>query len=743
MPSTSRAAQIAQIIQKRRPLAQKIETVESNLKTLSAALRKLEKQRDHLLGRVDDSGTVGRPREIDFSAVQRSIDNELTTLNNLRARFSRNTLNIGVVGRARQGKSRLLQSLTGLSSAEIPDGSGQHCTGVRSNIYHNAEIGETYAEVCFHTERSFLDEVIAPYYWQLKLGAHPLTIEEFTNALPPLPKELQKNAQYATKYEHLKRYHKPYLDKYRNCLSEIPLRINQNEIREYVAQDTVDGQLSIYFNYLAVREVKIVCSFPNVDIGQIVLVDMPGLGDTGIGDPERMIKTLGQDIDLVLFVRKPDSMGDFWADVDVSLYDLANEALIDLPVKEWSFMVINRVTGTADNLRNCKSFAATISEKNIRVQDVVIADCSNSKEAQTEILDRVLDYLGQRVEVLDRQYASACQDRLIQLQRDISGELEKAKKSLGTGGDGWFRMFITLFEEFWRDLTRELQDLTSSMISERDTDDQSFNIAVDSAITTCRLETGIPNLKKIEQKSVSAGADMIAYAECLHEVRTHLSKQFLSLDIALKESLENAKCRVVEILKTHCKLEKIAEGDGSEFLNNLSEKIPDDLTGLKLGFQTLATFELQYRGLVQHRIRRHLDVLTPDRTTYRLKESFIDKIWREIKGESPTFSPAEKIALNLSKAQSEAVNNCEKELKTLLKEPSQAAFAIVEEFADRVLRAEGVRTEWQIFLQEIASVVWEDEFSKEMERIRLRRDWVQTIQEIEHIKQPDSLSFLK
>ncbi|MCA6573048.1 MAG: hypothetical protein IM536_17165 [Pseudanabaena sp. M34BS1SP1A06MG] len=740
MPSTSRSAQIAQIIQKRRPLAQKIETVESNLKTLSAALRKLEKQRDQIL--VDDSVAVGRPSEIDFSAVQRNIDNELTTLNNLRARFSRNTLNIGVVGRARQGKSRLLQSLTGLSSAEIPDGSGQHCTGVRSNIHHNPEIGETYAEVCFHTQRSFLDEVIAPYYWQLKLGAHPLTIQEFANTLPILPKEIAEKAQNLTKYEHLKRYHQN-LDKYRNCLSEISLRINQNEIREYVAQDTVDGERSIYFSYLAVREVKIVCSFPNVDIGQIVLVDMPGLGDTGIGDPERMIKTLGQDIDLVLFVRKPVDLGDFWAEVDLELYDLANEALIDLPVKEWSFMVLNRVTGKSDNLKNCKSFAATISEKNIRVQDVVIADCSDSEEAQIEVLNRVLDYLGQRVEVLDRQYASACQDRLIQLQRNVSGELDKAKKSLGAGGDGWFRMFITLFGEFWRDLTRELQDLTSSMISERDTDDQSFNIAVDSAITTCRLETGIPDLKEIEQKSVSAGADMSAYAECLHEVRTHLSKQFLSLDIALKESLENAKCRVVEILKTQCKLEKIAEGDGSEFLSNLSEKIPDDLTGLKLGFQTLATFELQYRGLVQHRIRRHLDVLTPNRTTYRLKESFMGEIWREIKGESPTFSPAEKIALNLSKAQSEAVDNCEKELKSLLKEPSQAAFAIVEEFADRVLRAEGVRTEWQIFLQEVASVVWEDEFIEEEKRRRLRQDWVQTIQEIEHIKQPDSLSFLK
>ncbi|WP_375471982.1 hypothetical protein [uncultured Nostoc sp.] len=37
--ATPRATQIAQIIQKRRPLDQKIEIVEINLKTLSAALR--------------------------------------------------------------------------------------------------------------------------------------------------------------------------------------------------------------------------------------------------------------------------------------------------------------------------------------------------------------------------------------------------------------------------------------------------------------------------------------------------------------------------------------------------------------------------------------------------------------------------------------------------------------------------------------------------------------------------------
>ncbi|MEH2241913.1 hypothetical protein [Nostoc sp.] len=77
--ATPRATQIAQIIQKRRPLALKIETVEINLKSLSVALRQLEKQRDQLLDKVGDPGTIGRLREIDCSAIQRSIDIEQPT----------------------------------------------------------------------------------------------------------------------------------------------------------------------------------------------------------------------------------------------------------------------------------------------------------------------------------------------------------------------------------------------------------------------------------------------------------------------------------------------------------------------------------------------------------------------------------------------------------------------------------------------------------------------------------------
>lgn len=195
-----------------------------------------------------------------------------------------------MVGRARQGKSRLLQSLTGLTSAEIPDGDRQHCTGVRSTIHHKLTV-DTYGEVWFHSERSFLDEVIAPYYEKLRLGTKLITIEEFAREpLPPKPSNIPGYAEPGAMYEHLGRYH-GNLAKYRQLLvAPSPRRIARDEIREYVAQDSPEGE-RVFFNYLAVREVKIVCNFPNSDVGQIALVDMPGLGDTGVGDEERLVRT--------------------------------------------------------------------------------------------------------------------------------------------------------------------------------------------------------------------------------------------------------------------------------------------------------------------------------------------------------------------------------------------------------------------------------------------------------------------
>ena len=86
----------------------------------------------------------------------------MADLHNIAARLSRKTLNIAVIGRARQGKSKLLQTITDLTAQEIPDGNLVFCTGVRSDIINDVTADETYAVIHFLTERRFINENIVP-----------------------------------------------------------------------------------------------------------------------------------------------------------------------------------------------------------------------------------------------------------------------------------------------------------------------------------------------------------------------------------------------------------------------------------------------------------------------------------------------------------------------------------------------------------------------------------------------------
>lgn len=725
--NTSRTARITSIIEKRRPFAQKIEAVEANLRSLASALHSLEENRNYLLTRVDDPNVKGQLKEIDFSMIQLGIAAELEVLGRLRVRFFRDTLNIGVVGRARQGKSRLLQSLTGLTAAEIPDGDRQHCTGVRSTIHHNPSV-DTHGEVWFYSERSFLDEVISPYYEKLRLGAKPLTIQEFASqSLPPLSDDLRGSAESGAMYEHLGKYH-ANLEKYSHLLREpSPRRIPRDVIREYVAQDTLNGD-RIYFNYLAVRDVKITCNFPNAEVGQIALVDMPGLGDTGVGDIERLVRTLGQDVDAVLFVRMPKSSGDSWADVDVRLYDTASTALVDLPIHLWSFMILNQTSADSkngDNSKNCQDLAGDIAKKHINVSEWAIANCANAEEAN-KVLDRVLDYLAANLTNLDKQYASASQERLNQLQSAVKAELDKAQNALSQVAQGEDEsLFDDLFDDFWDEITNSLKELLDTLTERRDFQDEYLKKQVEDVFQVCRENTGIPSIEQIKRRRNSVGSYQKAYSDYLDEIRTHLSKHFLSLDNGLKHSLEEAKSLVTEVLVERGHLGSLTEARGSKFLIEIAEQIPDELSNLKLGFQIISDFDLSYRGLIQHRIRKHLDGLTPD-LTVRL----------------PQNPSAQDVLDTLEELYPEAIYKCELALQDLLSEPSQAAFAMVEEFVDRVLRAEKVQRDWRKFLRDVRAEVWLEKFKPLAENTRLRQEWLNLVDRAAAINESPTMQFL-
>ncbi|MEU9877719.1 hypothetical protein [Streptomyces phaeochromogenes] len=99
------------------------------------------------------------------------------------SRFTRTTVNIGVSGAARMGKSTLLQSISGLDDNQIPTGHGIPVTAVRSRIFHSPSVRR--AELDLHSPESFLTAVISPLHAALDLSPAPRTVAEFRDSVYP------------------------------------------------------------------------------------------------------------------------------------------------------------------------------------------------------------------------------------------------------------------------------------------------------------------------------------------------------------------------------------------------------------------------------------------------------------------------------------------------------------------------------------------------------------------------------
>ncbi|MDF0556188.1 hypothetical protein [Kamptonema sp. UHCC 0994] len=734
----TRSVRIASIIEKRKPLAQRIEKVETNLQSLASEMGQLENSRNQLITAANTEPRIADAlRQIDFSRINLSIFTELENLKKLKARFNRQNLNLGVVGIARQGKSRLLRSLSGLSSAVIPDGHLGHCTGVCSTIYPN-ENGDTYAEIGFHTEQSFLKEVIAPYYKELDLGEAPRNMQDFAASLPPLPSSKAGVPTNQAKYDYLVQKYHDNLREYYRLLGQPSLTVNDPEqIRQYVAQDNTSGD-RVFFNYLAVKQVTIFCPFPNPDTGKIALVDMPGLGDTGVGAEEQLIKTLGESVDVVLFMRLPKSTGDAWSIyTDIPLYEIAQNALKDrLPIEKWSFMILNRTSASSekgDNSAQCQFMEETLPNYPIKVINVITADCSNSEEANTKILDRVLDYLTNNIENLDKEYATFCQNGLNQLQIQISSELDKARQIFNQGratNQGNFAEFRKLFRTLWNNLVPQLIELLDSLRQESDAQEvnTAFQGQVNLAGQACTEDSGIPTIEEIEIMRISPKGQQSyqnTYNIYLNQMRTNLSQKFASIDVGLKELIEQTKSRVTNVLVDAGRLGNITELRGSEFIQFMAENMPDSCNRLKKGFQILSKFDLSYSGLFQHRIRQQLDPVTPDKTDVPLPS------------DSPT---AEDVLERLTVLHQRVVYDCENALSGMSWEPGLAAFGMVEEFIDQVLRSEDVEDEWIDFLEGEKERVWPDIFDPK--RPKPGQEWQNLVERATMANQGNLIQFL-
>jgi hypothetical protein len=130
----------------------------------------------------------------------------------------------------------------------------------------------------------------------------------------------------------------------------------------------------------------------------------------------------------------------------------------------------------------------------------------------------------------------------------------------------------------------------------------------------------------------------------------------------------------------------------------------------------LASAKLSYRGFIQHRIRPHLDRLTPDS---------LDKYVRD-QVDSP-----EALRDALRKLYSLTLGELSAAIASVASEPNAVAYALIEEFVDRVIRSEDVADTWYEFYTYERFNIWPSEFHALGERSRLRTEWSNALARIE------------
>jgi hypothetical protein len=715
-----RAAKIAAIQAERAGNADAADRLRARLDEIGAALATVDRIRVDLLPRVeDDARTRLAAWAVPIRELADSVAREQSALERALARLRRQSLNIGMVGRARQGKSRFLQSLTGLTAREIPDGQGRFCTGVPSTVQHVAGV-DTYADVYFHSAASFLGEVIGPYYDQLKLGPPPASPAEFSRGpLPPLPPGPTPEAESA--YRHLSTYHRTFPD-YGTLIGAPLRRVAADEIRGFVAQDDEAGHEVHAFR--AVRRVQIFTAFPHDDLGGIGVIDLPGLGDTNLGDSQVMLSALQDDVDVVLFLRRPNPEGDGIHDYDIALYHIAKNALPEIPMERRSFLILNhRASTELDNLARCEEFREQVADSAIRVVATEIADCSSPGQVAAQF-EPVVDYLLANIGELDRMLLAERNRRAAEIQQEAR-LLVRELSSLGVLAQPtsqWFPVFLSLFGAAYEELSVGIEGLVKEYKAERGTPDPTFSAAVRAALDRARADDGIPSEPEIERSFALYGGQVLAYGHLLNETRAHLSRHFLELDVALKECVEQMWRRTAAVLRAAGQLGPLTEQTGREFLVSLGERIPPGLgfagrSEVRYALEVLTGFELPYRSFIQHRIRHCLDGMDIDRP----------KI-----GFAPQAPPpdAATVAEALAIAYQETLAECAAQLTGLLSEPNQAVFGIVEEFRDRVLRSRGVPDEWRAIYEDIRAEIWTDRFDALAERAVHLRTWNDAVQQL-------------
>ena len=670
------------------------------------------------------------------SAIESELVSDSAALEKVRSHFAKDTLAVAVVGQAGMGKSTFLQSLTGLSDAQIPASGGRACTSTQSRI-DNLAGGPGYAEIFYYSRAEMLG-ILSDCYSLLKWPAPSFrSIEDFVQDFDSREKPSE------TALESLWRLLKTYRENATELEREIFLpNLRSKRIRlEDVAKSVTYSEGESRPENLGISRVEIHCAFPSKDVGKLSVVDTPGM-NAASEDRDKIIleRVLDETADFVLFVGIPAERG--ISQKEREMFDNCRRCarqVSDVVLDQKAFYVANQAVVRDSRTGEIRRNGADPEYNALWKQDfdngvipakrLLAVNVKDSEAVRNVVLDPMIDYLVENLPGLDGKELSGAQSKVSSFRDRISQLAIEARKSLGLNRtidqDGYRKLrelFDAFFPHFSGSLTRFVDQKVPSESEDGDQDEPAnpFVKKVSEVFLAYRDEIGQAlSLEAVQfEMDRLPGQGGAAFYNLLSHLRCRVRDCFSGIEDACREMVENAKREVSSIFVDSLPPEgkggglggvsvlKNSDGtlmSGSEFFQGLAG-ICREATGttgcrmLAKQFKAFADFELKFSGFLEHRVSA---ALSP------LRQGSCNAVLNGL----PDFSSAEKIRSALLALGDEAVNRvaCALAEKSAT-EPEQAIFAVLENFVDRTLRTQGMEKEWLDFYEVVRAEVWPDVF---------------------------------
>ena len=729
---------ITQIISKRRVGFDLVDKQLQQLEELNLCVKKFKQIQENALDdKLNKKYMMINPElvniisTIDVATFFSCYETYREELIKLKERFSRDKLHISFVGKAGQGKSLVLQKISGLGGDIIPASDGTDCTGARSIITNKK--GTTGADIHFYTEDELV-EVVNNYIVEiLHDEGNKYTIRHASDIKGIPIQEIRDKTDYTMVKENslIKTLEEfvLYYDEYQRYIGS-KIEVTPSEIEEYVARYNNNDKQIRYHKYLAVREANVFCEFPNSDAGDIVLVDTIGLGALMVGSEKNMYETIERKSDAIVFMFRPDALRPRVSSDEIDFINTIASKVGHDYAKKLLFWVVNRVeSGKGENKNLIPEVLETITKSNYPINSVLNVDCIKDDEVNSKLLQPILNGMIENIEAADNLLIAKTKTN----QENVNNAFESIRKKLE-------QSFASVTnEDIKRQLYPKIQGHADVVRAEiRDLIYQEYNLTRNEPCEVMQnevekiirsLESFIPNEQMISNLLRTKNDQHDVLKACTHYMRIQLINAFLGLNTTLASVVNSMKSEVINIFTDNSKgaLGKILPYDGNnptEWVNEFVEQIDAQVKYPHMyeALKEFADFMVSVQGFLIFDVRDCLDEIDymlmkqPPRINSGLENQ--DAIAREIIEElrDRVFDISQKIRRNVN---------------DLYKVPNRAMFAALKDLHDRLsnsgvgddISKGNVEIEWRYMYEDYMPIIFQEEYANNEAIKDVAKEW--------------------